>query len=402
MARRATPDKTIADRIRARRQLLGLSVRHAADRAGLSHSTWSRIENGQNSADNRFTLTAIAEALRCPVGDLTGQPEAPVDTDQAETGGAVYSTMKAVIESDLRYGPTGSAQPLPALAREVELVTELRAKCDYAGAAKRLPDLIRGLHAAAYGPDRADALRGLVVAADTASFVVRYAGHPASSCLVAERAQQAAEALEDPVLLGLAAWAMAHAATGCGLFERAFVVADSAAAQLRPHVGTAADADEMYGSLLMTAAFGAYATGRTAEADARLAEAREIAARTGDSSALKLMFGPTNINFWEISMETDGGDPGRAVEIARQTNPNAVPRVARQAAFYVDTGRALTRIGKEAEAVRMLTTAERVAPQRVRNSPLVVETARALLERAQRNAVGAELRGLCERIGVAG
>jgi hypothetical protein len=49
----------------------------------------------------------------------------------------------------------------------------------------------------------------------------------------------------------------------------------------------------------------------------------------------------------------------------------------------------------------MLLTAERMAPQRMRNCPMVTETARALLERARRNATGAELRGFCERLGVA-
>lgn len=400
MARRPTPDASIGERIRARRKLLGLSVRHAADRAGIAHSTWSRIETGQNSADNRFTVAAIAEALRCPVADLTGLPATPVDQDQAETRGAIYETMRAVIDGDLRYKPiSAEVPPVPVLAREVDLVAELRAKCDYAGAGHRLPDLIRGLHAAAYGPERADALRALVLATDSASFVVRYAGHPASACLVAERAQQAAEALDDAVMLGLAAWAQAHAATGCGLYGRALTIADQAAARLQPRLAEP-DAMEMYGALVLTSAFAAYASGRPADGQARLDEAETVAERTGDSAALRLMFGPTNIKFWRIAMETDGGDPGRAVEIAKSTTPTAIPRVARQASYYSDVGRALARVGQDAQAVRMLLTAERLAPQRVRNAPLTVETARALLDRAQRNAVGAELRGLCERIGL--
>jgi hypothetical protein len=138
-----------------------------------------------------------------------------------------------------------------------------------------------------------------------------------------------------------------------------------------------------------------------AEAETRLTEAAEIAERTGDSAALRLMFGPNNVRFWRVSMETDAGDPGLAVAVARDTNPQAVPRVSRQTMFYLDTGRALARIGKDQEAIRMLVTAERLGPQLIRNSPLAAETARALLERAHRNASGVELRGLCERLGVA-
>jgi hypothetical protein len=47
----------------------------------------------------------------------------------------------------------------------------------------------------------------------------------------------------------------------------------------------------------------------------------------------------------------------------------------------------------------MLLTAERMAPQRLR-IPLVIETARSLLERARRGAGWTELRGLCERLGI--
>jgi transcriptional regulator with XRE-family HTH domain len=62
-------DPTIGKRIRDRRQLLGMSVRGAALGAGVSHTTWSRIERGERSADNRFVLARMARALRCPVSD---------------------------------------------------------------------------------------------------------------------------------------------------------------------------------------------------------------------------------------------------------------------------------------------------------------------------------------------
>ena len=122
--------------------------------------------------------------------------------------------------------------------------------------------------------------------------------------------------------------------------------------------------------------------------------------RTGDTETLWLWFGPTNLNLWRISMETDGGDPGRAVSIARTTNPSAIPARMRQVAFHTDTARALARTRKDREAVRHLLVAERAAPQYVHSSGLVQETARALLERSQRQAAGAELRGLCDRMGL--
>lgn len=392
---------TIGERIQQRRKLLGLSVRQAADRAGISNATLSRIERGLRSADNRFTLAAIAQALRCSAAELAGQPEVPTDRGTAETSSGVTETIRAAIEADLRYQPSGEAPPVDELLRELDLVRDLRIRCDYAGAGQRLPSLIRGLHAAALaGPERAAALRGLVIACDGASFVVRYGGNPPGACMVAERAQQAAEELEDPVLLGLGAWSRAHAATGCGLYDQAFRIAEHAAAQLEPHTDLP-DALEMLGQLYLTQAFTLYAAGDPASAVARIAEADKIAEQTGDSPALRLAFGPTNNKLWKISMEVDGGEPGRAIEIARQTNPAAIESTSRSAAYYLDTGRALARTNRDREAVRMLLQAERIAPQRIRMSPIAAETVRALLERSQRNAAGVELRGLCSRMGIA-
>ena len=152
MARRRTPDPTIGERIRVRRLLVRLSIRQAADRAGISHTTWSRIEQGTMSADNRFILAAIAEALRCAVTDLTGLPVAPVDAVSAELHAGVHLTLRALLEADLDYPATVAAPPTPVLAAEAELVRALRVRCDYLGATRRLPDLLRGLHAAALAP----------------------------------------------------------------------------------------------------------------------------------------------------------------------------------------------------------------------------------------------------------
>ena len=72
-------DPSIGKRIEARRRLRGWSIRFAADRAGIAHPTWSRIEKGESATDNRFLLADIAQALQCQVGDLTGVPITPQD-----------------------------------------------------------------------------------------------------------------------------------------------------------------------------------------------------------------------------------------------------------------------------------------------------------------------------------
>ncbi len=59
-------------------------------------STWSRIERGLMSADNRFTLAEIAAALECPTTDLTGIPTPVNDKSLITAQGNVYAIREAL------------------------------------------------------------------------------------------------------------------------------------------------------------------------------------------------------------------------------------------------------------------------------------------------------------------
>ncbi|UQU61716.1 helix-turn-helix transcriptional regulator [Couchioplanes caeruleus] len=326
MTPRPTADPTIGDRIRVRRLRRGWSIRYAASRAGVSHATWSRIERGRQAADNRFTLAEIAGALECSPAELAGAPVPATDRAAAAAQAAVHGIRRALVDADLTEPAAGAAPPVAEPARTLALTDTLRQGCDYAGAARLLPELLGGLHAATSGPDREAALRLLCDATFIASSVLRNLGHPADAWLGAERCRDAADAAGDPVLRGYAASARASAA--------------------------------MY-------------------------------------------FGPTDVGIWRIGIEVDGGDPGLAAQIARGTNPAGITAGFRQVFYYADTARALARIrGREREAVRLLLTAERPAPQHVHTSAVARETTRALLERSLRTAAGSQLRGLCERMQV--
>jgi transcriptional regulator with XRE-family HTH domain len=398
MTRRTNHDPTIGQRIKTRRKLRGWSVRYAADRAGISHSTLSRIERGESAADNRFLLADIAAALECQVADLTGSPVTPQDPQTVAAQASVAGLRLALLETDLEEDATVAPPPSAEVEREAQLVHELRTRTDYTGVGVGLPDLLRQAHALAVGADREPGLRLLVSAAYDAASTLRDLGHPADAWLAAERSRQAAEALDDPVSLAVAGFCRAHSATACGTYARGLRIAGRAADALHPHLSHPG-ALPMLGLLQLTAAYASRALHRRDDSMGWLGEAAEVADRTGETDVFN--FGPANVRIWHLSMEADGGDPGRAVEIAHGTNPSAVQAVSRQVTFHVDTARALARLrGRDEGALRHLLTAERMGPQMVRSSALVRETARALLERAQRDAVGAQLRGLCERIGV--
>jgi transcriptional regulator with XRE-family HTH domain len=391
---------TIGERIRTRRLIRGWSMRHAASRAGISHATWSRIERGRQAADNRFMLADIAAALECSPADLAGVPVPADDRAAMAAQASVYGIRQALVDIDLSEPAVRSAPPVPDLARTVALVDSLRQACDYAGAARLVPDLLRDLHAAASGPERLAALRLLCDVTFIASSVVRNLGHPAEAWLAAERCRDAAEATEDPVLLGYAAYARASAASACGSFHRSRTLAGKAVDDLQPYVSMPGG-PEMLGSLLLVCAYASRGLKRLDDSRSWAGEAAGLAGRTGETDTLGLFFGPTNVNIWRIGIEVDGGDPGRAVEIARSTNPATIAAGFRQVFYYADAARAFARLrGREREAIRYLLTAERLAPQHVHTSPLAQETTRALLERSRRQADGTELRGLGERMRV--
>src|SRR5262249_31015571 len=189
---------------------------------------WSRSGGGLMSADNRFRLAAIAEALECSIAELTGTPIPPSDRETAAAQTSVHSIRQALIDADLAEPSMVRARALPDLEQETALVRDLHIRCDYAGVGRLLPRLLRELHSASAGIDGQPALRLTVDAMHAASSVLKYLGYPAKSWLAAERCREAAETLEDPVMLAVAAFARACAATACGSFGRGLVIATRA------------------------------------------------------------------------------------------------------------------------------------------------------------------------------
>jgi transcriptional regulator with XRE-family HTH domain len=400
MTPRPTADPTIGDRIRVRRLLHGWSIRYAASRAGVSHATWSRIERGLQAADNRFTLADMATALECSPDELAGGPTPAGDRAAATALAGMRGIRQALVDIDLAEPGLAAGPSVADLAGAVELVSTLMDACDYAGAARLLPGLLRDLHAETAGPDRDRALRLLCDAAFNASSLLRNLGHPAEAWLGAERCRDAADAAGDPVLRAYAAYAMANAAKACGSFQRGLTIAERAVDGLQGHMGRPGAA-EMAGTLHLICAYASQGRNRIEDSRDWTAEAVVLARRTGETTTLGMYFGPTNVDLWRINIEVNEGDPARAVAIARQTTPAAISARLRQVFYYADTARALAKlggVGMDREAIRLLLTAERLAPQHVHTSADARQTVRILLERSRRQAGGNELRGLGERM----
>jgi transcriptional regulator with XRE-family HTH domain len=400
MPRRSVPvDPSIGERIRTRRELRRWSIRHAASRAGVAHTTWSRIERGELRTD-RYMMADLAAALECSVTDLTGQPYLPADRALETAHAQVDQAWRAMMAHPLTEPPSShGSRPFEVLVREAELVRDLYNRCDYAGALARLVDLVPELHCAAHGEHARLAMELMVPVYGVAMGALLNLGYPAHAWLAVERCVEAAQRLEDPVAMAVAACNSARVSASSGAYAPARSVCTRAADDLERHLAVPT-ALETLGFLHLARAHHTIGLKDRASAGDHFAEAARIAERTGETSSWDLVFGPNNVALWTMAAELDTGEPGKALETASRAHVSDLPPT-RQVAFYIDMARGLADVRREQDALRMLLTAERTAPQHARSSTAARVVARSLLSQARRSAGGSELRGLCERMGVA-
>lgn len=385
----------IAENIRSRRLARQLSIRNAAARAGIDPSTWSRIERGLRSVDNRFMIADVAEALGCSVADLTGQPSTAGDPVLAAAESMVPAIRQALMDTALDEPAERSAPAAGQLDADVELARDLYRRQDLAGLTQRLPDLLFDLHAAANNGHVREVLRNSVHVHLLTMATLKHLGHPAESWIAADRGLAAARTLDDPVSIAISQFSLTCAATAMDGYRRSHTLSERALDALHPHLGDA-DAMAAYGLLTLRRGFSAAGLHRPDDAAEAFGEAAVIAQRTGETRSWDMFFGPTNVAVWQVGVHTDQGDPGLAVELARHINPSVIDAPVRVSAYYMDLARALAHVRRDREAIRMLISADRLSPQRTRCAPMAREVARTLLQRAG----GPEIRGFAEKAGL--
>jgi transcriptional regulator with XRE-family HTH domain len=396
-------EKLIGERLRALRAEQGVSLAKLAERTGLSKGYLSRAERGLRSLDRRSTVQTIADSLQVPVTALTGQPYPARTPEDVRTRAAVLDIRDALQGVEFGERPDVEVRPLPVLEREVRRVCVLRLASDFAGYGPLVPSLITALHAVVADADeglRRQALPLLVDVYYSAHWLTKSRGYHDLSWLTVERALEAAEATGDPSLLGVTHLlrSLALMPVGKQARGRALTIARRAADDLQPYAqaGTAA---EMYGMLHLASAFASTVGGRLADGEDHLREAERTAERTGEGRAWDFWFGPTNVAVWRIGITAEAGDDGKVGELARGIDISAIPSPSRRASFFGEVGRAYARQRRmRAQAVGLIRKAEGLAPQWVRNDPLLRETVGEL-----RTTVGGrEVRELAGRMGLEG
>ena len=383
----------------------GLTLREAAGLAGLSFSFWGQVERGDKAVTKRSTLEAFASALRVHPTELTGQPWTSQDPTSADAHAGLMGIETALERYELGIDPGLTVRAWPQIAKDLErLVKLVHWTSDFAALGVLTPVLIGELHSAytRLPKQRREVLLGLMNAYHTAMYTAKQLGGHGLPILAARAVQQCAEALDDPVWLGYAAWLRGNA-TGrldrAAQYRRSVAAADTLTSRL-----DSSDAVQACGMLHLSAALAAGVQSDHETAATHLAEASVLAARmdTEVGTWAHLWFGPTNVGIWRTSLAVEIGEHGQALEAAKMVHPELLPGHVRQAEFWAEVGRALVVSKKTRDrGVRVLLHAEQVAPQRIRHDVFVREAVAGLLRQARRDAGGRELRGLAWRMGVA-
>jgi hypothetical protein len=161
---------------------------------------------------------------------------------------------------------------------------------------------------------------------------------------------------------------------------------------------------EMLGLMHLASAQCAARSQQCDEAMTHLLEADRIAKQVGECNSMRMHFGPTNALLWRLAVGIELDEGGRAYEEVTRASPDlaVLQSKDRTAALHFDLARALVQDGvqRDAEAIRHLDNADRLAPTRIRNDPIARDLVATLYRRARRQAW--ELDSLRNRFGVGG
>lgn len=390
--------RTIGRRLRHIRESRGKSLRVLADLSGvLSAASLSRIENGLRALDRRSEIVALANVLQVAPSELTRLPVPAPENGDAD--GAVIAVRQALMAVS-RNRPGGQVAPVEALrTRTRKLIVAGRA-CRHAEVGAALPALIRDLHTSiAAGRDVAELLDLAVMLHTTGSDGwLRVMGAKVDlRALPTLMARQAAEQSDDPTMMGRAVLGDALVMITAGDFDLARAELDSVSVPTN-----SPESMQVEGMLALSRSLLAAADKRPADVAAALDYAGELAERTGEGNAYWMGFGPTNVALWRMAAALEAGDHERTATIAKRVNPQVHPNRSRQAAYWLDYGRALARVrGRHDEAVMALHRAETISPLHLYRNPFAREALAGLLTRTRRDSpAGQQLWRMAYRAGL--
>jgi transcriptional regulator with XRE-family HTH domain len=381
---------SIGERIAFYRRRRGLSQAVLADLVGRSEDWLSKIERGEREIRRLDVLAQVAKALRVTLGDLLGEPVLLEDEKETDDVPAIRDALMAPRRlSRTLFSSSVSAEyidPAP-VARLAEVSWSHYQRGVLGRVVAALPGVIKTAQRmeAASSDDGANKRACAAVSArihHLAATTLSKIGEADLAWIAAERAMQAADNADDPLVLASAARSCTHALLAVGRFEDALELGEVAARWLAPRMAAGdPSAVSLYGMLYLRTAAAARHQDRSTANDL-LRHAGRAAEHLGeDANYWQTGFGPSNVELHRVSAALDLGDVTHVIEAGCRIDVDNLP-VERQVTHLIDVARALSFGAKDEEALQVLLTAEQKAPMIMRHSTAVREVARWMYRRA--------------------
>jgi len=333
--------------------------------------------------------------------ELPGAP-ACATTDAEDR---VMADLRRVLLCRYDSAPPDGEKPDDAtLQRGVVNSWKLRQQGRYVDLGIMLTKLLGGLDAAVRASPRDDglALRLSVHAYNAASSVCKTFGDPGLAVLCADRAVQAARAVDEPLLVAAAAYRLANVYLCSGDLPEAHEIALSGASIIESAMDASHARLATAGGLLLTAA-----VARARQQDARgawelIREAENVARRLeSEHVGLHTIFGPTSVAIYAVAVAAELGDGRDVVRRAGMIDLVNLPPglLERRSHFLIEVARGHSQQANDSEALATLLAAERVTPDEVRLNAKARSLVEELVVR-ERPGTGPELRELAARLRV--
>src|SRR5262249_33079954 len=194
-------------------------------------------------------------------------------------------------------------------------------------------------------------------------------GRAALAVVAAGRGFDAASRAGRPDLVGMLAMSRTVALMRVGARQRAASVCGDVLDELSALPGPTPERTtvaEARGILHLTSALVAARDGRNGDVGTHFAEARSLAAHTGERNFLRYHFGPTNVAGWGLSIAAENGNGPDAADrfAATAVDLSVLGSKCREGYVRFALARCWAQAEgtRDAEALRALDTADRLAP----------------------------------------
>jgi transcriptional regulator with XRE-family HTH domain len=394
--------RALGRKIAFHRTQRGLSQRDFGAIIDRSETWVSQVERGVRRIDRMTILRRVAEALDVPLNELAADTPIVAAVNQ---GNEPADRLRLMLVSSLALAAV--VRPvrrvdLAKLTRDTDRAWELAHRADFTEVVPLLVELVPRLETACRSPTKTgEDVRFALLARSyhATAAVLAKLGHTDPACVAADRAIAAAERAGDPLLMAAGAFRLTLALQAGRRYDQVEQAARTAVEAIAPLVATGdAGALSVAGALRLQLAVAAARVNDVERAYQQLGFARALADRLGnDGDEYDTEFGPTNVALHEVAVAVEIGDAGTALRLATNIDAGALSP-ERQARLLIDVARAHLQRRNPSGVIRALLDAERITPEHVHTHRLVKNILYDLVRSEQRS--DPQVRGLARRCGV--